>query len=414
MKKNIYSSVCFLFLLFIFCFIYPKMIFANCTGIIYTYRDCNGSAGQAVCLQNGCTWDSNTTYHNGLICYSTIVETYCSSITTQSACNAVNNGLNKNVQGGSCSWSNPQPTPTNTPIPTPTIEPTATTVLTPTPTGTQGTSGETALTCTQAAFTDNFSSLNSTKWATNAYPTTAQSTAVVSNGKLTASETTVGTDYRFNGLTYLNQLGGNFIIEADLTVINATNIEFGHTELDIYDAVNNSVNAGVEKTSNGQYDVYAWHNNNGNGGGIGNNVSIPNGGPVRVRIQKSGNVFTFYYKNTSGDFVSFASITRDFPSTFYLAIGSSSNGPGYPMTSSEIDNFALSCPALAKADGDADGDGKVCLSDYAWLQKAFNGGFGTDTTNKLRADFNGNNSIDDADMTIWRNNYSPANCGQSF
>ncbi len=64
--------------------------------------------------------------------------------------------------------------------------------------------------------------------------------------------------------------------------------------------------------------------------------------------------------------------------------------------------------------GDADGDGRVCLSDYIWLLKAFGGGFGNDSTIKLKADFNRNGVIDSGDMQIFQENYQAARCGQNL
>lgn len=73
----------------------------------------------------------------------------------------------------------------------------------------------------------------------------------------------------------------------------------------------------------------------------------------------------------------------------------------------------IECPVVDIVD--ADGDKKACLTDYNWLQNAFNGKYDTENTdNKLKADFNKNGMIDENDMVLLKKQYDPTKCGQEF
>lgn len=86
-------------------------------------------------------------------------------------------------------------------------------------------------------------------------------------------------------------------------------------------------------------------------------------------------------------------------------------------------NEEIACPMVmpvpfCKKDqiADADGDGKICLTDYTWIQSAFNGLYDNekDAWKKKKADFNMNGSVDDGDMSLFKKQYDPAKCGQTF
>ena len=201
-------------------------------------------------------------------------------------------------------------------------------------------SPEADITCSQG-FTDEFTTINTTKW--NKYGDT---NAV--NGVLVVKREELGTTSSpadYDGLVTKDSLTGDFVVEFDITDLEKTGTG-GAGAIVIFltdDDESDRLTVFRRKTNDGTYDLTAALGVAGSSPEI-KNVTLPRG-PVTIKVERKSGKFKIYKKSGSSYPVFFepqGTLTKKIESIHLTALNTSTQLTGtYALA--KFDNFKIYC-----------------------------------------------------------------------
>lgn len=217
---------------------------------------------------------------------------------------------------------------------------TTSTTPTPTPTITPTTTGRQVMSCSQAAFSEDFAagSINTGRWIASGSNVTQSGGTLHIDTPNTASQNVDGT----GSLELTSILSGDFITEIDLTSLTPSG-NYGTVNLEI-ESENGNVKATMTRRigSDGVNMMLPEIRINNNVVSS-NSINASGQTALRFRITRTGNNINMQYRNAAGVYISIGNITNAAIAGNFKIRVHTHNLFERPAVTSTYDNFLLSC-----------------------------------------------------------------------